>query len=212
MISTIIFDLGGVLIDWNPEYVFREVIKDEEKRRFFFENICTHDWNVEQDAGRSIAEATELLINEHPDWAPEIRAYYRRWEEMLGGPIPDTVDLLRELRDKGKHRLLALTNWSNETFPVALARYDFLQWFDGIVVSGDEKTRKPFADIYEILLDRYDVQPEASIFIDDSLKNVEGAEIVGINGVHFQNAQALRETLVEWGVFAEGEFFEGGVF
>jgi len=212
MISTIIFDLGGVLIDWNPEYVFREVIKDEEKRRFFFENICTHDWNVEQDAGRSIAEATELLINEHPDWAPEIRAYYGRWEEMLGGPIPDTVDLLRELRDKGKHRLLALTNWSNETFPVALARYDFLQWFDGIVVSGDEKTRKPFADIYEILLDRYDVQPEASIFIDDSLKNVEGAEIVGINGVHFQNAQALRETLVEWGVFAEGEFFEGGVF
>lgn len=200
MINTIIFDLGGVLIDWNPEYVFREVIPDPEKRRFFFENICTHEWNVEQDAGRPLAEATELLVNEHPEWENEIRAFYGRWEEMLGGPIHETVDLLRELREREEHRLLALTNWSGETFPVALSKYDFLHWFEGIVVSGDEKTRKPFADIYEILLDRYKVNPEQAIFIDDSLKNVEGAEIVGINGIHFQGAGQLRETLSEWGV------------
>ena len=200
MISTIIFDLGGVLIDWNPEYVFRHQIPDPERRRFFFENICTHDWNVEQDAGRPIAEATELLVNQYPDWESDIRAFYGRWEEMLGGPIPETVELFRELRDQGEHRLLALTNWSGETFPVALARYDFLHWFEGIVVSGDEKTRKPFSDIYEILLDRYAVDPGTAIFIDDSLKNVEGAEVVGINGVHFQGAGALRETLHEWGV------------
>lgn len=199
-INTIIFDLGGVLIDWNPEYVFREVIPDPERRRYFFENICTHEWNVEQDAGRPIAEATELLVNEHPEWESEIRAYYDRWEEMLGGPIHETVDLLRELRDREEHRLLALTNWSGETFPVALSKYDFLQWFEGIVVSGDEKTRKPFAEIYEILLDRYEVNPEQAVFIDDSLKNVEGAEIVGINGIHFQGAGQLRETLSEWGV------------
>ena len=200
MISTIIFDLGGVLIDWNPEYVFKEVIPDEEKRRFFFDNICTHDWNVEQDAGRSLAEATDMLILEHPDWAPEIRTYYDRWEEMLGGPIQETVDLLREIKDSGEYRLLALTNWSNETFPVALGLYDFLQWFEGIVVSGDERTRKPFAEIYEILLDRYGVTPEEAVFIDDSLKNVEGAEVVGINGIHFEGAAALREILREWKV------------
>ena len=199
-INTIIFDLGGVLIDWNPEYVFREVIPDDEKRRFFFENICTHDWNVEQDAGRPLAEATELLVNEYPEWESEIRAYYDRWEEMLGGPIHETVDLLRELRERSEHRLLALTNWSGETFPVALSKYDFLHWFEGIVVSGDEKTRKPFADIYEILLDRYEVAPEEAVFIDDSLKNVEGAEAVGINGIHFQGVAQLRETLQEWGV------------
>jgi len=200
MINTIIFDLGGVLIDWNPEYVFRELIPDPERRRFFFENICTHEWNIEQDAGRPLAEATELLVNEHPDWESEIRAYYGRWEEMLGGPIHETVDLLRELRDRDEHRLLALTNWSGETFPVALSRYDFLHWFEGIVVSGDEKTRKPFSDIYEILLDRYEVNPSQAVFIDDSLKNVEGAEAVGINGIHFQSTAQLKDTLREWGV------------
>ncbi len=199
-INTIIFDLGGVLIDWNPEYVFREMIPDSERRRYFFENICTHEWNVEQDAGRPLVEATELLVNEHPEWESEIRAFYGRWEEMLGGPIHETVDLLRELRDREEHRLLALTNWSGETFPVALSKYDFLQWFEGIVVSGDEKTRKPFAEIYEILLDRYEVNPEQAVFIDDSLKNVEGAEVVGINGIHFQGAGQLRETLSEWGI------------
>ena len=203
MITTIIFDLGGVLIDWNPEYVFRHLIPDPERRRFFFENICTHDWNVEQDAGRPIAEATELLVNQYPEWESDIRAYYGRWEEMLGGPIPETVELFRELRDQGEHRLLALTNWSAETFPVALVRYDFLHWFEGIVVSGDEKTRKPFSDIYEILLDRYGVTPETAIFIDDSLKNVEGAEAVGINGTHFQSAAQLREALREWGVIRD---------
>ncbi len=200
MINTIIFDLGGVLIDWNPEYVFNHVIPDAEKRRFFFENVCTHDWNVEQDAGRTLADATELLVTEWPDWETEIRTYYHRWSDMLGGPIPETVELLRELRENSDCRLLALTNWSHETFPVALERYDFLQWFDGIVVSGVEQTRKPFADIYGILLDRYGVNPEESVFIDDSLKNVEGAELLGINGIHFQGADALRATLREWNV------------
>ena len=200
MISTIIFDLGGVLIDWNPEYVFKHVIPDPEKRRYFFENVATHEWKVEQDAGRTLEEGTTLLVNQHPEWESEIRAFYGRWEEMLGGPIHDTVELLRDIRDNGQYRLLALTNWSNETFPVALERYDFLHWFEGIVVSGDEKTRKPFSDIYEILLDRYSVEPESAVFIDDSLTNVEGAEVVGINGIHFQGAHALRETLREWKV------------
>jgi len=197
---TIIFDLGGVLIDWNPEYVFREVIPNVERRKYFFENICTHDWNVEQDAGRPISVATQLLVDQHPEWEPEIRTYYDRWEDMLGGPIPETVELLRELRDRGEHRLLALTNWSGETFPVALARYDFLHWFEGIVVSGDEKTRKPFPGIYQTLLSRYEVEPAQAIFIDDGPKNIQGAENVGIRGLQFQNAGALRKTFMDWGV------------
>ncbi len=199
-INTLIFDLGGVLIDWNPEYVFRELIPDAERRQYFFENICTHEWNVEQDAGRPLAVATELLVEQHPDWEPEIRAYYDRWEDMLGGPIPDTVELLREIRDEGRLRLLALTNWSAETFPVALDRYDFLHWFEGIVVSGAEKTRKPFPEIYQTLLRRYDVAPELAAFTDDSLPNMQGAEAVGIKGIYFQNAAQLRKTLLEWKV------------
>ena len=199
-IHTIIFDLGGVLIDWNPEYVFRQVIPDAEKRKFFFDNICTHDWNIEQDAGRPLQVATDMLVAEWPDWEAEIRAFYGRWEEMLGGPIHDTVELLRTLRDNGRHRILALTNWSAETFPVALERYEFLHWFEGIVVSGDEKTRKPFADIYEILLNRYNVQAQGAIFIDDSLKNVEGAEAVGIGGIHFQSPAQLKAALAAYNI------------
>ena len=197
---TIIFDLGGVLIDWNPEYVFQEVIPDSERRQHFFENICTHDWNLEQDAGRPISVATQLLVDQHPEWEMEIRTFYDRWEDMLGGPIPETVELLRELRDGGKHRLLALTNWSAETFPVALQRYDFLHWFEGIVVSGDEKIRKPFPEIYQTLLSRFKVDPADAVFIDDAIKNVQGAENAGIRGVHFQNAAALRQTFLEWNV------------
>jgi 2-haloacid dehalogenase len=195
-IDTIIFDLGGVLIDWNPNYVFDHLIPDPDRRQYFYEHICTHEWNIEQDAGRSLEEGTNLLLAQWPEWETEIRAFYGRWEEMLGGPIHDTVDLLRELRDKGEHRLLSLTNWSAETFPVALERYEFLHWFEGIVVSGTERTRKPFADIYQILLDRYEVTPERAVFIDDSLKNVEGAEALGIHGIHFTSAQALREALL----------------
>jgi 2-haloacid dehalogenase len=202
MTNTIIFDLGGVLIDWNPEYVFREVIPDAQRRQYFFENICTHDWNVEQDAGRPLSVATQLLVDQFPDWEKEIRTYYDRWEDMLGGPIHDTVDLLHELREDGRHRLLALTNWSGETFPVALSRYNFLHWFEGIVVSGDEKTRKPYADIYHILLKRYAVEPSRAVFIDDGIKNVQGAETVGIRGIHFQGADALRATFRELGILS----------
>jgi 2-haloacid dehalogenase len=194
-LDTIIFDLGGVLIDWNPEYVFRTVIPEDDRRAFFFANICTSDWNVEQDAGRTLQEGTDLLVAQWPEWESEIRTFYGRWEDMLGGPIPETVELFRALKEQGMHRLLALTNWSHETFPVALERYDFLHWFEGIVVSGVEKTRKPFTDIYKILLERYSVDPERAVFIDDNLHNVKAAESLGIKGVHFLSADDLREKL-----------------
>lgn len=196
IINTVIFDLGGVLIDWNPEYVFDEhYFETQHKKEFFFKNICTSDWNEEQDAGRSIVVATQLLINQYPEWEPAIRDFYGRWTDMLGGPIEETVDIFREIKDKGLHRTYALTNWQASLFDIALVRYDFLHWFDGRVVSGEEKTRKPFADFYHRLLDRYKVNPAEAIFIDDNLRNVKAAQELGINSIHFQSPKQLRELL-----------------
>lgn len=194
-VNTVIFDLGGVLIDWNPRYVYRTIFKTEEEIDWFFQNICTSDWNENQDAGYSIAKATEEKIAEHPDWENEIRAYYGRWTEMLGKQIDGTVEILRELKDSGRIKLFALTNWSAETFPIALERFEFLKWFDGIVVSGEEKTRKPFAEIYTTLLRRYAIDPSKALFIDDSERNIKGAETHGIKGLVFTDPKTLRSEL-----------------
>ena len=140
-----------------------------------------------------------MLLDEHPEWQDEIKAYYGRWREMLGGAIEETVDIFRELKAADKHRIYALTNWSAETFPVALETFDFLHWFDGIVVSGVEKTRKPFPEFYQILLDRYAVAPNKAIFIDDNHRNVLAARAMGIEAIHFTSPKALREALVELG-------------
>ncbi len=194
-ITTIIFDLGGVLIDWNPRYVYRQIFDTEEKIDWFFENICTNEWNENQDAGRSLKEATEELVAKYPEYEKEVRAYYDRWEEMLGGPISETVEILRSLKETKKYKMYALTNWSAETFPVALKRYGFLNWFDGIVMSGEERTRKPFPEIYQVLLNRFEVTNSEAVFIDDNLRNIKGAEAMGIAGIHFQSPQQLLEYL-----------------
>lgn len=193
--DTIIFDLGGVLIDWNPAYVFRQVFDTEEEMHYFFSEICTHDWNIQQDAGRPLEEATEILVAQFPDYEPHIRTYYGRWQEMLGGPIHETVEILEELHQREEHQLLALTNWSHETFPTALELYPFLQLFEGIVVSGVEKCIKPDPQIYNILINRYTVTPQRSLFIDDNAKNVEGAKNMGIEAIQFKSPQLLRDYL-----------------
>ena len=195
--KAIIFDLGNVLIDWNPDYLFRQIITDPVKKKYFFENICTSDWNEEQDGGRLIKEATEDLVNRHPEWKEHIEAYYTRWTEMLGGPIHGTVDIFRELKDTGKYRFYALTNWSAELFPIALERYDFLHWFDGRVVSGEEKMRKPFPQFYQVLLERYSLLPGEAVFIDDNFRNIHAAKALGIPSIHFQSPEQLRQQLQE---------------
>ncbi len=201
IIDTIIFDLGGVLVDWDPKYVYREVFNgDEEKVDWFLNTICTSDWNVEQDAGRTFKEATDFLVNKYPEYEDWIRIYYDRWEDMLLGQIDETVALLEKIKKQGSHQLYALTNWSAEAFPVALQRFDFLQHFEGIVVSGEEKTRKPFSKIYEIILDRYQLKAPSCVFIDDNLENVRGAETIGIKAIHFKNSQQLTAELNLLGV------------
>jgi len=200
-IDTIIFDLGGVLLDWNPEYVYREVFNgDQQKVDWFLNTICTHAWNVEQDAGRTLHDATTLLVKQYPAYEEWIRIFYDRWEDMLGGEIIETVTLLNDLKQANNHRLYALTNWSAETFPVALQRYEFLQHFEGILVSGEEKTRKPFPKIYKIILERYQINPITSIFIDDNDENVEAAKGFGIKGIHYKSTEQLREDLTNLGV------------
>ena len=200
-IETIVFDLGGVLVDWNPAYVYLEVFDgDRQKVDWFLNNICTHDWNVEQDAGRTLKEATALLVNKYPQYEAWIRIFYDRWEDMLGGPIHETVGLLDQLKNNNKHRLYALTNWSSETFPVALERYAFLKHFEGILVSGEEKTRKPFGKIYDILLDRYQINPVKSVFIDDNYENIVAAEKAHMKGIHYKNSRQLKEALINLGV------------
>ena len=200
-IENVIFDLGGVLIDWNPKYLYHKIFRgDKKKLNWFLSTVCTGDWNVEQDAGRSLAEATRSLIDQYPEHEDHIRAYYDRWEEMFSGEITGTVAILEELKEKRRHGLYALTNWSAETFPMARRTFDFLQHFEGIVVSGEEKTRKPFADIYDILLSRYSLQPGSSVFIDDNLENVHAAENLGIRGVLFREPEQLRHDLEKLGI------------
>ena len=193
--NTIIFDLGGVLVDWNPRYVYRTIFKTEEEIDWFFENITTNDWNENQDAGYSIAEATDELVAQHPKWEKEIRAYYGRWLEMLGGPIEATVEIFKELKKNPNLKFYALTNWSAETFPHALERFEFLHWFDGRLVSGEEKTRKPFPDFYQRLLDKFSIDPAKAIFIDDNLRNVKAAEEHGMKAIHFLDPARLRDEL-----------------
>lgn len=197
MINTIIFDLGAVLIDWNPHYMYRTIFKDEEEMKNFLDTVCTSDWNEEQDAGRPLQEATELLVQQFPEHEDNIRAFYGRWREMLGDAFWDTVEIFKQLKETGKYKIYALTNWSAETFPVALERYEFLHWFDGIVVSGTEKMRKPTPEFYQILLDRYNVNADEALFIDDNYRNILAAEKLGIKSIHFTSAEELQKKLFE---------------
>lgn len=201
-IDTIIFDLGGVLIDWNPEYVFLDAFNgDKDKTTWFLENICTMHWNENQDAGYPIQQATDDLIKQFPEYAKYIEIYYGQWEDMLGGEITGTVKILETLLKSKKFKVVALTNWSNETFPIAKKRFEFLSWLEGIVVSGDEKTRKPFKDIYNICLERFNITPENSIFIDDNARNIKAANSLKINGILFKTPEELIKDLESYNIY-----------
>jgi 2-haloacid dehalogenase len=195
-IKNVIFDLGGVLIDWNPDKVYKDVFNnDSEKMIHFYTKICTQDWNENQDAGYPMAKATEERVELFPEYEREIRMFYGRWDDMLGDQIQGTVDILKELSDDPNYKVVALTNWSHETFPKAIAKFSFLQWFEGILVSGEEKTRKPFPEIYELTLSKFNLKAGESLFIDDNLRNIEAARKFGIHSIHFQSPEQLNKGL-----------------
>jgi 2-haloacid dehalogenase len=200
--EAVVFDLGGVLIDWNPRHLYRRLFGENVAgmERFLAE-VCTQTWNERQDAGRSWEEAVAEATAAHPEHAQMIKAYHERWVEMLAGPFADTLAILEELRGTGI-RLFALTNWSQHTFPHALRLYPFLGWFEDIVVSGAEGVIKPDPAIFRILLARSGVRAERAVFIDDSLKNVVAARGLGFHALHFSNAQGLRQELVRLGLLS----------
>jgi len=196
---TVVFDVGNVLIRWDPLLVYREMIPDDAKREWFMQNVCTAAWNVEQDRGRSWEEAVALLVASHPEWESQIRAYDERWHEAVPGVIEDSVAVLAELKQRGE-QVYAITNFSREKWAECLIRFPFLQSFDGIVVSAHERVIKPDPAIYEILLARYGLSAPDCIFVDDSCRNIEAARGVGMKTVHFVEPIDLRAELRQWGV------------
>ena len=200
VIRNIVFDFGGVLVDWNPEYLFRGVFRNRTEMDHFLENVYTSDWNEQQDAGRPLSEAIRVLQAKHPEYHEEIRLYYEKWTTMLGGPIEESVALLEPL--KAGYRLFGLTNWSAETFPIARDMYPFFELFDGIVISGEEKLKKPDERIYRVLLERYGLDAAECLFIDDRSVNVQAASDLGFQAIHLEDRGTLEAELARMGITA----------
>ena len=199
-IKNIIFDFGGVVMDWNPRYFFKDYFNDDEKMEYFLKNITTDEWNIEQDRGRTLAEGTAIQVANFPEWEKEIRAYYDNWTTMLKSEIADNVAVLQKL-EHSEYELFGLTNWSAETFPYALENYDFFSIFKGkIVVSGTEKLIKPNPEIWHVLLNRYQIKAEESVFIDDNFKNIEVAKSLGFICIHIKEDTDLEKELRDLGI------------
>jgi 2-haloacid dehalogenase len=200
--STVVFDLGGVLVDWDPRYLFRQLLSDEAAVEKFLAEVCTPEWNAAQDAGRSWADGVAEASARFPDHAELIAAYDERWWETVGGQIDGTVEVLRQLRESGVG-LYAITNWSAEKFDLTFPRFEWLSWFDGVVVSGHERIVKPDRRIYQVLVDRYGVNPTAAVYIDDIESNVEAARELGMTGLVFTAPERLRADLGELGLLPD---------
>ena len=192
-IENIVFDFGGVLVNWNPRYLYKDHFQNDEEMEHFLKNICTDEWNLEQDRGRTLMEGTVLLQNKFPEFHSMIQLFYDKWDTMLKSDIPETVSLLYKL--KTKYKIYGLTNWSAETISIAYDRFPFFKEFDGIVVSGKEKMIKPNKQIYHLLLDRYNLKAENTIFIDDNMDNIRAAEEIGLQGIHFESPSQLETRL-----------------
>lgn len=199
-IAGVIFDLGAVVIDWNPMHLYRKVFHgDEAKAADFLARICPPEWNVLQDAGRSLEAGTAERLALFPEWESEIRAFYGRWPEMIGGSIPGTAEIMRELKALGI-RLFALSNWSAETFPLVRDKFAELDLFEEIVLSGEHGCSKPDERLYRIALQRIPIPTENLVFVDDSVKNVRGSEEIGLRALLFTGADRLRNDLKALGV------------
>ncbi|MFG0669674.1 HAD family hydrolase [Pseudomonas sp. xss_1] len=199
-IDTVVFDLGGVLVDWNPRHLYRKIFRnDEAAMESFLSDVCNTAWNEQQDRGRPWSEAISEAISHHPSHEANIRVYRERWDEMLSGAMVGTVEILNELQ-LGGIRLVALTNWSAETFHYAERRFEFLKKFEGVLVSGKEGLIKPEPEIFQLLLHRYSLAPRRTLFIDDVEKNVAAARAQGMLAVRFTDADQLRSDLVTLGL------------
>ncbi len=198
-IKHVVFDIGKVLIHYDPERPFLHLIPDADERRHFLANVCTHDWNIEQDRGRSWEEAEDLLIAEHPQHEANIRKFRKHWQEMPFAAIDESVALMRGLIASGVD-VTMLTNFAADTFAEAMIMYPFLTEPRGVTVSGDAKVIKPDREIYRIHTETFGLDPAATLFIDDSAANVKGAQDFGWQAVVFVSAGQLRADLRELGL------------
>ena len=192
-IEAVVFDFGGVLIDWNPRYLYKKIFQDEKEMEYFLTQVCTTEWNADLDKGKSFRQSVKELSLVYPQYAEQIELYDLRWEEMCGKVVQDSVDLLYRL--KKHYPLYGLTNWSEEKFALTRPKHDFFDLFDGIVISGVEKEIKPEPRLFEILIERYGLNPEKTIFTDDSLPNIKTAEKMGFQAIRFENPEKLEEAL-----------------
>lgn len=197
-IKNIVFDFGGVLVDWNPKYLFSKEFESEERMNFFLTHVCNHDWNIQQDAGRPFEVAVAELQKKFPEFEREIMLFWKSWPKMLGESFPENVALIKPLKEN--YKVYGLTNWSDETIGFAQERFSFFQDLDGYVVSGREKTIKPDEQIYNILLDRFNIVAEESVFIDDSLPNIQTAQRLGFKTIHFTPKTSVKDELKEMGI------------
>ncbi len=200
-IDTIIFDLGGVLVDWDPQNLYRKIFKTQEEVDWFLSSVCTSEWNIEQDGGRLIADAVALKTIEFPEYKNQIEQFYKRWEEMFSGIIEENVEIQQKLIANPNYKVYALTNWSGEKWDKALELFPFFNDFDGVVVSGIEKTRKPFDAIYQLILGRYNINPATTLFIDDNIDNVIAARKNEITAIHFTGEIKLEILLEKLNIF-----------
>jgi 2-haloacid dehalogenase len=203
-IGAVIFDIGGVLLDWNPRYLYRRLMDDEEAMEHFLSEVCTMDWHEANDLGVPFEVTCAQLAAQHPEHAELIWAWGRRTEEMVGGPIDGTVAILRELKEDAKVRLFALTNMEATTYPLRRERYEFLRWFDGTVVSSSEGVIKPDERIFRVLLERYGLTAASTIMVDDNPRNIAAAAALGMPTVLFESPEGLRRALEEHGVLGLG--------
>jgi len=197
-IKNIVFDFGGVLIDWNPIYLYKSVFADKLEMDYFLKDICSPEWNLKQDEGRSLAEATKELQLLHPEYTKEIELFYKDWIKMIGGDLPENSKFIKSL--KSKYRLFGLSNWSAETFPQIFDSYTFFQDLEGIVLSGQEKTIKPNKGLYEILLNRYSLLANECLFIDDNRNNIIAAKELGFHTIHLTEGVCLEKELIHLGI------------
>lgn len=198
-VGAVVFDLGGVLIDWNPRHLYRRLFDDVAAMEDFLSHVCTVAWNRQHDLGRPFDETVAELAVLFPEHAELIRAFRDRWSEMVAGDIGETVDVLAELRGASVP-LYALTNWSAETFPSMRRRFPFLNWFQGVVISGEVGIAKPDVRIFHLLCERYGLEAERLLFVDDSPANVAAARQAGLQGALYTGAGALRSQLLRLGV------------
>ena len=199
MKKTIVFDLGGVLIDWNPRHLYEKIFSDLDEMESFLKEVCSMDWNSQMDVDKSFLDAIDELVPKFPQYEEQIRAYYPRWEEMIGGVFQGTVKILRELKEAG-FPLAALSNWSSETFPRVKDQYEFLSWFNPLVISGHIGYKKPDPEPFQILLHELNLDAGDCVFIDDMEDNIQEARRQGFEVIQFSSPEQLRTDLVDLGL------------